>query len=475
MKVLKRVLVVLSLSLVSIFSPNTANGLDVQVSSTTSTQIYEVAGGQPGLFLTRRRVTERLTLQLSGLLPRESEAGYDGPRISAALMLRLDMDFGHNGREINPNSDLWFVPGYDPYAVDLMIAHIAVRDLFNRTTDIRAGRLISLDPTGFSAIDGAEVVVRLPMHLGFWLQAGVEVVNGQRLSSGGFEVDGVLRVRRDELFAEDYPEFLPPPTRVVVAGGLSLIDFDWVTAEVAYRQGIIPEDGGRSSYQRLAGTASVSAGPFRGGLVAGGDLALGRLDELSLELGVRPVSWLAIGLLGRYDAPVFDIDSIFAAFWSDPSLDFELKFGFRLLPGIELGISGLVRQVGFLAPEGDAFDEEGLRYGGQAYGRIRWRWLRAELRGRIGLGYGGRRVGVIGRLVATPSGRWVSIDLRGILLGLREDLQPQQHTITLGYVIGARYQLDRDAALLFEFEHNSSHEMGQQFRFLALLDLGLWI
>lgn len=466
---------VLGLSLFAFFSPNTATALDVQVSNTTSTQIYEVAGGQPGLFLTRRRVTERLTLQLSGLLPRESEAGYDGPRVSAALVLRLDMDFGHYNREINPSSDLWFVPGYDPYAVDLMIAHIAVRDLLSQTTDIRAGRLISLDPTGFSAVDGVEVIVRLPVHLGFWLQAGVEAVSGQRLSSGGFEIDGVLHVRRDELFDDEHTEFLDPPTRVVVAGGLSLIDFDWVTAEVAYRQGIIPGDGGRSSYQRLAGVASVSAGPFRGGLVAGGDLALGRLDELSLELGVRPISWLAISALGRYDAPVFDIDSIFAAFWSDPSLDFELKLGFRLLPALELGLSGLVRQVGFLSPEGDAFDEEGLRYGGQAYGRIRWRWLQAELRGRIGLGYGGRRVGVIGRLVATPSGRRMSLDLRGIVLGLRDDLQPADHRITLGYVVGARYQMDRDAALLFEFEHNSSHELGQQFRFLVLLDLGLWI
>ena len=93
----------------------------------------------------------------------------------------------------------------------------------------------------------------------------------------------------------------------------------------------------------------------------------------------------------------------------------------------------------------------------------------------MGFGYGGRRIGVIGRLVAAPSGRRFSFDLRGIVLGLQEDLEPQRRMISLGYVVGARYQMSRDAAVLFEFEHNGSEALGQQFRVLALLDLGFWI
>jgi hypothetical protein len=456
-------------------APRPAEAVDFEVSSTTALQIYEVGGGQPGLFLTRRRVTERLTLQVAGILPREDEPGYDGPRVSASLVLRLDTDFGASDREFNPASELWYVPGYDPYAVDLMIAELRVRDLFSRTTDLRAGRLISLDPTGFSAVDGVEVTVRTPWHLALWVQTGVEVVSGERLSSGGFEVDGVLRMRRDDVYAEDFLEFQDPALRVVAAGGLSLIGFDWLDADLAYRQGIVPEDGGRTSYQRLAGTASVTAGMFRGALVAGGDLALNALDEVSLELGVQPLRWLVVSLAGRYDAPVFDTDSIFVAFWSDPALDLELLARFRPINGLELGLLGNVRQAGLDDQSGDVFDADELGYGGEVYGRIRWSWLQGELRGKVGLGFGGRRIGVIGRLVATPRGQRVSFDLRGMVLGLRDDLDPDDHQISVGYVVGARYRVTRDAAILFEFEHNSSDELGQQFRFLTLLDLGVWL
>lgn len=461
--------------LVVVAAPRPARAVDVEVSSTTSLQIYEVAGGPPGLFLARRRVTERLTLQVAGILPREDEPGYDGPRVSASLVLRLDTDFGASDRELNPSSALWYVPGYDPYAVDLMIAELRVRDLFSGSTDLRAGRLISLDPTGFSALDGVEVVVRTPWHLALWARTGVEVVAGQRLSSGGFEVDGVLRLRRDGLHADQFPEFEDPALRVVAAAGLSLEGFDWIAADLAYRQGVVPGDGGRTSYLRLAGAASVTAGMFRGALVAGGDLALGALDEVALELGVQPLRWLLVGLAGRYDAPVFDTDSVFVAFWAEPALDLELLVRFRPIGGLELGVLGTVRQAGLAGEGGRVFDADELGYGGELYGRIRWSWLQGELRGRVGLGYGGRRIGVIGRLVATPRGQRFSVDLRGMVLGLRDDLDPEDRQISIGYVVGARYRVTDDAALLFELEHNATDELGQQFRFLTLLDLGVWL
>ncbi len=470
-----RVTAVLIVGLSVLLSSKPVAALDVNVSSTTSTQIYEVRGGQPGLFLTRRRVTQRLGLRATRLWPGEDEPGYEGPRISLNLLLRIDADFGHNRRELQPANELWFVPGYDPYGVDLMILQLVVEDLFRRTTDVRAGRLITFDPTGFSALDGAEISVRLPWNLRLWVQIGAEVVNGQRLSSGSFEVDGVLRMRRDDLFPEDYAEFEEPATRFVIAGGASLIDVDWLTVDVAYRQGIVRSEESQTSYQRVAGAASLRAGLFRGGVIAAGDLALAEIDELTVELGVRPSSWLRVDLVGSYDAPVFDTDSIFAAFWSDPALDVSLRLETRLTPGFVLGASGLVRQVGFLSATDEPFDVDGLRYGGTAYGRLHRRGLSGEIRGRMSLGYGGRRVGVTAHFAARLPRTPVSLDLRGIVLGLRDDLEPEDHLITLGYVFGARYRLSHDAALIFELEHNASHRLGQQFRFLVLLDLGVWI
>lgn len=456
--------------------PSTARALDVQVSSTTSTQIYEITGGQPGLFLTRRRVTERLTLRADRILPREESAGYDGPRLSLAMIMRINADFGLQRREILPGNELWYVPGYDPYALDLMLAELRVRGLFSDTTDLRAGRIITLDPTGFSALDGLEVSLRLPWHLRLWVQTGAEVVAGQRLSSGTFDTDGVLLMRRDELREDQHEEFGSPPARVVVGAGASVTDLGWLAVDLAYRQGIVVGDGdSRSSYQRLAGAAAVSRGPFRGELVVSGDFALAALDEVSLELGLRPLSWLRLELAGSYTAPVFDVDSIFAAFWSDPSLDLDLSVEFRPLEALILGVSGQVSQAGFMSLSGEVFDAEGLRGGATVFGALRWRWMLAELRGRLRMGYGGERIGATARFLARLPGQPLAFDFRGTVLALRDDLPPAETDMTLGYVIGARYRLSHDAALLAEFEHNRSEILGQQFRFLVMLDLGVWL
>lgn len=185
------------LLILSVFlAPVPASALDVHISSTTSTQVYDVHSGRIDLFLHRRRVTERLTLRLDRILPDEDEPGYDGPRLSFAFSLRLDTEFGNSDREISPSSDLWYVPGFDPYAVDLVVVELAARDLFRGTTDLRAGRLVTLDPTGFAALDGLELRVRILRWVEVWAAAGVEVVSGERLSSGNFEVDGVVQIGR---------------------------------------------------------------------------------------------------------------------------------------------------------------------------------------------------------------------------------------------------------------------------------------
>lgn len=470
-----RIIPAVAVALLLTALPLTAMALDVQVSSTTSTQVYEVYGGNPGLFLTRRRVTERLTLHLARLLPREAEPGYGGPRISASFSLRIDADFGHRSAETRLTSELWFIPGYDPYAVDILVGEVRVRDLFRRTTDLRAGRIISFDPTGFFALDGVEVAVRTPWHLRLWFQTGADVVAGQRLSSGTFEVDGIARQRRDDFASDQFLEIEDTPTRVVIAAGASLMDLDWLSADISFRQGIEPSDDSSTSYQRLAGVVSFNTGRFRGGLQAGGDFALGMLDRLAIELGVRPTSWLRVSLLGQYDAPVFDVHSIFAAFWSEPSIDGELRLEFRPFQRFVVGLSGIVRQTGVQLRGGNISDVDGLRYGGSLYSRLRWRWLMAELRGRVGLGFGGQRIGAIARVLASIPRNPLSFDFRGIIFSTREDLEPEEAIISYGYVVGARYELSDDASILFELEHNASEELGQQFRFLAMLDLGVWI
>ena len=146
------------------------------------------------------------------------------------------------------------------------------------------------------------------------------------------------------------------------------------------------------------------------------------------------------------------------------------------LRGLRLGGLALVRQAGFLSPGDDSeLDPESFRFGGEGYARMRSGRYRGELRARLSDGFGGRRVGVDARFVARLPGDRVTLDFRGTLLGLREDIDPEEHAISLGYVAGARYRMSREATILFELEHNYSRDIGQQLRFLALLDLGFWI
>ena len=283
----------------------------------------------------------------------------------------------------------------------------------------------------------------------------------------------MIRQRRDDLDPIDHPEVEDPATRVVIAAGASLLRLDWLTLDLAYRQGIVPGDESRTSYQRLAGALSFTAGPVHGGATAGGDFALGLVDEISAEIYYRPIRWIRLGVGGRYDAPVFDTDSIFVAFWSEPAIEGDLVVELRPLTDLYFGATGYIRDVSFTDEAGD--DPDTLGYGGSIYTRLRWRWLRGEVRARLGEGYGGQRLGVTWRFVASVPRYGLDFDFRGTLLSLVEDLPPNERRVSVGYVIGARYEMSREAAILFEFEHNASHAMGQQFRFLALLDLGFWI
>jgi hypothetical protein len=457
---------------ITVSAAPSVGALEAKVSSRTATQIYEVQGGEPGLFLLRRRFSERLNLSLSHLLPGEEEAGYRGPRLTAHTMLRLDTDVGFFEREITPDSPNHYVPGYDPYALDLMVAELKLRDLLWQTTDLRVGRLLGFDAGGFFAFDGAHVVVRLPWHVKVWVAAGAEVVTGQRLSSGSFEVDGVLRQRRDQLDEDAHTEFEHPPTRALIAVGASLHEWDWLTVDLAYREGVVTSGKVRSSYRFLAGSASVAWGPLRGGLRVAGELASQRLTELSADFEIRPWRSLRLRLEGRYDAPFFDVDSIFAAFWADPALEGLLTATLRLWEGLHLGLSGLYRQLGFLAPDGQAFDSEGSRQGGELFGRWQWHWLAAQVRGRFEQGYGGQRLGATARLFARAPVRPFSADLRGTVLRHTEDLAPYQEVLTYGYVVGAHYRVRQNLAVTVELEHNANRLVGQQFRFVAFIDLG---
>jgi hypothetical protein len=143
---------------------------------------------------------------------------------------------------------------------------------------------------------------------------------------------------------------------------------------------------------------------------------------------------------------------------------------------LRVGGSAIVRDVELFGASGEAASgSSALRFGGEGYARLRFDRYRGELRGRVSDGFGGRRVGVQGRFSARLPGERVSVDVRGILLGIRPDLQPREHQLSLGYVVGAEYQMSPEAALLFELEHNYGHLSGQQLRFLVLLDLELGI
>lgn len=357
-----------------LFGPSQAWAADVELSSQTVAQGYEVASPWEGSSIERRRLLQIVGFSLHRLQGATDGAGGD---YSLRLGMRVDSDFGlgnHLPDRVRDAETRWtrasgayFVPGLRTAQLDLMYGYLEGRGLGGGWLDFRAGRQYLVDVLGWWSFDGALTRVTTPWYFDLEVYGGLEQRGGLPLSTSRFEAQGMWRGRRADFGGEgeprtsDFPGYQEAAAAPAFGVALESSGPSWVHGRLSYRRvfntgsattGMF-DDGGalagqtdelRTSSDRIGGSVQLlegSLGGLRGGLAYDlyGQLIPSAYAGLEVFVGER----VTVGADLDYVEPVFDADSIFNWFTKSPSTTGTLRGAWRIGSQVELAGSGGVR------------------------------------------------------------------------------------------------------------------------------------
>jgi hypothetical protein len=405
--------------------------------------------------------------QLLGLSLWESPDEDGRQHWSFTSLFRFDIDFGITEEELRD------VPTLNRSLPSIQYAWVDGKELLGGAVDLRIGRQLMTDAMDYLMLDGAKVQVKLPFHL------GIEV-------HGGFEVKqdfGVLAATQLELDGVRVISGIEEDDRLVTVIGAALVtrDLQFANYRLGYRRrfsggAVDSEHLGLSAHQRIVEGLDVSG-------VANWDLFNGRFERLQATARWRPADFTEVELQYLRLLPSFDADSIFNIFTAFPLNDGNLRW--RLYPSEHdrVYLGGMVRffgnesyAEGTLTAPVDTIVEA---WGGMAG------WLHTfgpkGRDGRVSVdvawqdGYGGRRI------LGDAMGVWSIVprewEVEGRLTAVDYDdaVKPERSTFSMGYQLGARYLIERQAAFALIFEHNMNAIQDHQVRLYAMVDLNLWL
>ena len=365
--------------LAALLWPGAARATDFEVEGQTALQGYEVASPWGDVILERRRLMQTVGFGVYNLQGayRPGQAEY-----SIVLKLRLNGDFGINnhlegsqaGGETSFAGDSGrlagerYVPGLDPYPLDLMYGYVEGRNLAGGWLGFRAGRQYMTDMLGWWSFDGGLVRVTTPFYVQAEFYGGLEQRGGLPLSTGRFERQGVWRGSHGafggtgEPEVVDYPSYLyaePAPAFGVAleTNGPSFVHgrFDYRrvynTGKVLTQQFPDPTGGYRTvrglrvSQDRLGYAADINKSDL-GGLKAGFsyDLYSQIIGTLYAGLEAYLGHKVTVGADLDYFVPTFDADSIWNWFTRSPvttilgraSVDVTSRFDIAASGGIRM-------------------------------------------------------------------------------------------------------------------------------------------
>lgn len=480
-------------------APASARAYEAEIDASTTGQAYQLKGVSGDPVLSRRRVTQTISLgvyDIGGL-----GKGGDGPQISFRVRLRLDADFGTSVEEYaldRSSTTARFVPGLAPAPIDLMYGYLEARRLAGGRVTARLGRQYVVDPLGWYAFDGALVRAITPAYVIVEAYGGFEVRGGLPLSSSRFE-QGITRLDRGDYPKTGYPSVQPAAIAPMYAVALESAGPSWMHARASYRKawntgesfvgngaflgapdtlGIY--DQRRVSSERLGFGAELQPlGLFdlRGAVVY--DL-YGR-QVTTLQAGAElTLEKVTVGVHYDYWKPIFDADSIFNVFGIEPMDDVSVRLEIEPTKRLSLGADANVRRY-----RSDDAARPAVRvatdygYGGTA--RARYVLPRSRILARASTLGGDQGVRVGGDLAYERllGERWM-LDARLTAFRfddkLRADASGRSRSATsLGYVLGGGYRIDRDTKIAVQFEHDSNRLVGQRYRLLAVLDVRSWL
>ena len=308
--------VVLFLTIVA--TPVNVSADEVWVGAHSSMQIYDVGTPASPLRWERRRFVQTLT----GRYARQF-GGDDTMRLQVVADLRIEQDFD---RDCDPALDRCF-PVSDPERVSYYNPLVADSALEARAVYLRAsglplggvvevGRQLVLGPVEMFRLDGLRVEASPHEWVSVGAYGGLRVRAFSWWSTDAFAPSGSLRLRLEPGRAAEEIDFVAPPSRAWVVGGvLRLLPKRWARVELSFREvwdadGLIERRGGLRlrwaplTWLRVAGQAVLDLSD------ASWVHAMARL-----ELDARPLS-IEAGLQRRRSR--YDLGTIWAYFPAAP-------------------------------------------------------------------------------------------------------------------------------------------------------------
>ena len=357
--------------LLSFFPATTVLASRAIVHADTQAQAYQLRNrwGEP--VLSRHRVTQTLGLDVTGIGQPDDEDEVDqlpyyspdDVHVSFHARMRLDADFGLDQREITLAShNGYYVPGLQRAPFDLMFGYFDISNVANGLMSARLGRQYVIDALGWWSFDGALVRLQLPLYFAVEGYSGWEQRGGFPLSTSRYEMNGTWRGDRLRMDPTLYPEFLEASMAPAQGVSFETIGVPYVHGRVAYRkvwntgtvttrlapnqQSMLTYSGWRTSQERLAASADATVDEY--GLMHGAvvyDLLRSMVTSWRASVDVFATSYLTVGVDVDREIPVFDGDSIWNWFATDPTFNVLTRGDLTITERLRTSLAAGVRWV----------------------------------------------------------------------------------------------------------------------------------
>jgi len=436
---------------------------------------FDSRGGNE--ILSRRRLTQFLTLNVDGLEPESWTARRDPGRLGASVVLRFDTDFGRYASGAPQGRDA--IGELDQQQVDVLEAALRGQGLARRLS-FELGRQIHFDALDFYAFDGLRLDLRLWQHLAVELVGGTEVRGERPLSAPIFEADGTSAGDHDPASQRAQNSALRP------TAGAAVVWRDWTSpfgARAAYRrswsataagatpalgEGAMPGSGVNAEH--FVATADYTARFLSAEAGARYNLLTGGWDRHEVSLRLTGPGRQTVVLEEMYLMPTFDGDSIWNVFASGAFQDWRIRWELPISARGRLHLAYFQRHYESVS---DGPRSEPWAYGGN--GGWLWRTPRALLRFDLvgDSGFGGRRLGadLTGRHPVGLTG----VELEGRITGTTWHALPavgQAGALAMaGFQLGAHYPVAPSVHLHGLVEDNVGPYDNRNVRALVILEV----
>jgi len=487
-----------------ILAEASAQALEPEVTSETAAQFYDVRSPTGETVLHRRRLTTTLGVSAYDLMDKPQALDPSAPTLSFRARLRYDADYGASPAESDETNFGRVIPGYSRGPVDLMYGYVEGRRFLKGWLSFRVGRQYVTDALGWWSFDGGQVKVTTPYYVAVEATGGLEVRGGMPLSTPRFERDGIWRGNRSGYDPSLHSAFQPSDVAPAYGAAIESAGFPWLHGRLTYRRvyntgasnvsefsnGLTQPAtyrGTRISQERVGyamdGTIATLGG-FKAGIAY--DLYNARVPQAFASIDVFATQRLTLSADYDFYQPTFDADSIWNVFAASPMNDIGLRASLDATDKITLSGGGHAR-IFAVQTEAEAlssptsplaaqnvYPSSGAELAGGGDLSARYHWGEGHLgaRGAADFGKQGDRLGVDVFGERTLETRFV---LQGRVGGWqwKDQLRPDRHATSVGYVAGLGYKLWRRSLVLADFEHNVNRIEGQRFRLMLWLSVAV--